>query len=138
MNPILSCMVFSSEDPFARCPVAESKITQDKPRGDIIYDADHPNPLPFQQWRFLSESDTTKRNFEVFDPLDFLAQAIQHIPNHGKHLTRYYGWYSNVFRGKRAKEADPVQTTSTYVNPAPKAHQRRVGLIKQVYEANPL
>jgi hypothetical protein len=35
------------------------------------------------------------RNFQVFDPLDFLAEVTQHIPNAGEHLIRYYGWYSN-------------------------------------------
>jgi len=46
------------------------------------------------------------RNFEVYDPLDFLAEVTQHIPNRGEHLPaprlrqagqiRYYGWYSNT------------------------------------------
>ena len=31
------------------------------------------------------------RNFEVFDPLDFLAEVTQHIPNKGEHQIRYYG-----------------------------------------------
>ncbi|HWR98896.1 MAG TPA: hypothetical protein VN317_10785, partial [Candidatus Methanoperedens sp.] len=29
------------------------------------------------------------RNFEIFDPLDFLAKATAHIPNRGEHLVRY-------------------------------------------------
>jgi hypothetical protein len=37
-----------------------------------------------------------KRNFEVFSALDWLAALTAHIPNHGEHLVRYYGWYSNV------------------------------------------
>ena len=36
------------------------------------------------------------RNFEVYDPLDFLAEVTQHIPNPGEHQIRYYGWYSNT------------------------------------------
>jgi Putative transposase len=43
------------------------------------------------------------RNFQVFDPLDFLAEGTQHIPDAGEHLIRYYGWYSNKRRGQRAK-----------------------------------
>ncbi len=27
----------------------------------------------------------TKQNFEVFEPLDFLAEVTQHIPKHGQH-----------------------------------------------------
>jgi hypothetical protein len=33
------------------------------------------------------------RNFQIFDPLDFLAEVTQHIPDPGSHLVRYYGWY---------------------------------------------
>ncbi len=47
----------------------------------------------------------------VFQPLDFLAELTQHIPNQGEHLVRYYGHYSNKTRGLRAKQvaaqADP-------------------------------
>jgi len=47
-----------------------------------------------------------KRNFEVFKPLDFLAEVTQHIPNRGEHQFRYYGWYSIKMRGQRAKRQD--------------------------------
>ncbi|MBM3836270.1 MAG: hypothetical protein FJ403_24050, partial [Verrucomicrobia bacterium] len=40
------------------------------------------------------------RNFQVFDPLDFLAEVTQHIPDPGSHLVRYYGGYSNKTRGQ--------------------------------------
>jgi hypothetical protein len=43
------------------------------------------------------------RNFQIFDPLDFLAEVTQHIPNTGEHTIRYYGFYSNKSRGIRAK-----------------------------------
>jgi hypothetical protein len=44
-----------------------------------------------------------QRNFQVFDPLEFLAEVTQHIPDSGEHLIRYYGFYSNKSRGLRAK-----------------------------------
>ena len=44
-----------------------------------------------------------KRNVEVFSACDWLAALTPHIPNAGEHLVRYYGWYSNVSRGKRRK-----------------------------------
>jgi hypothetical protein len=44
------------------------------------------------------------RNFEVFDPLDFLAAVTAHSPNRGEHLVRYYGWYSSVQRGRRRRQ----------------------------------
>jgi len=30
--------------------------------------------------------------FRVFDPLDFIAEVTQHIPNASQHHIRYYGW----------------------------------------------
>ena len=39
------------------------------------------------------------RNFEVFDPVDFLAVLSQHIPDKGVQMIRYYGLYSNKMRG---------------------------------------
>ena len=32
-----------------------------------------------------------KRNFEIFDPCEFLAEVTQHIPDRGEHQVRYYG-----------------------------------------------
>ncbi|MDD4270796.1 MAG: transposase [Thermoguttaceae bacterium] len=48
----------------------------------------------------------TRRNFQVLDPLEFLAEFTQHIPPKGSHLIRYYGWYSNKARGMRRKAAE--------------------------------
>ena len=53
-----------------------------------------------------------KRNFQVLDPLDFLAEFTQHIPPKGSHLIRYYGWYSNKSRGMRRKAADAAAANS--------------------------
>ena len=67
------------------------------------------------------------RNFQVFDPLDFLAEVTQHIPDFGEHLVRYYGWYSNKSRGQRAKR-QPVAApgTAAPVRP-PTAREARKG-----------
>ena len=43
------------------------------------------------------------RNHEIFEPLDFLAEVTQHIPDKGEHQIRYYGHYSNKSRGMRQK-----------------------------------
>ena len=32
---------------------------------------------------------------QAFDPLHFLAEVTQHLPDTGEHLMRYYGFYSN-------------------------------------------
>ena len=48
-------------------------------------------------------NQTTRRNFEVFTAVDFLAAVTRHIPDKGAQIVKYYGWYSNKARGQRAK-----------------------------------
>jgi hypothetical protein len=65
-----------------------------------------------------------KRNFEVFSGCDWLAALTAHIPNAGEHLVRYYGWYSNVNRGKRRKtrgeERTPIEDFNEALRLEPK------------------
>jgi len=42
-------------------------------------------------------------NTKEFDAVDFIASLASHIPNMGEQTVRYYGFYSNVCRGKRKK-----------------------------------
>lgn len=37
--------------------------------------------------------------------MEWLANLCSHIPNRGEQMVRYYGYYSNVSRGKRQKES---------------------------------
>ena len=87
-----------------------------------------------------------KRNFEVFDPLDFIAEITQHIPDPGAQQIRYYGWYSNKSRGQRAKAANAAAKPPA-VQPViedddtpyrKKCRQRWAALIKRVFEVDPL
>jgi len=81
------------------------------------------------------------RNFQVFDPLDFLAEVTQHIPEPGEHLIRYYGWYSNKTRGQRSQRQPRAAAETGVGARPPSAREARKGwaaLIKQVYEADPL
>ena len=63
-----------------------------------------------------------------------------HVPNRGEQIVRYYGWYSNVLRGKRQKE------TTAEVIPyliesdiSPKACRKSwARLIRKIYEVDPL
>ncbi|MBD3870919.1 MAG: transposase [Acidobacteria bacterium] len=89
---------------------------------------------------------------ETFDPAEFLARVIMHIPEPRRHLVRYYGAYSNVSRGKRRRqdEADigAAPPDGRHVPSASAArdqsHDARAlrrswaQLIKRVYEVNPL
>jgi len=90
-------------------------------------------------------------NFQVFEPLDFIAEVTQHVPNAGQHLIHYYGWYSNKSRGvRRRATADPStlnpQPSTGRASPAAMeeelsraaARRRWAALIKRVYEVDPL
>ena len=41
---------------------------------------------------------------KTFDALEWLAAMCSHVPNKGEQMVRYFGYYSNVSRGKRKKQ----------------------------------
>ena len=43
---------------------------------------------------------------KVFDAPEWLAAMCSHVPNPKEQMVRYYGWYSNVTRGKKQKRAE--------------------------------
>ena len=77
-----------------------------------------------------------RRNFEVFSTCDWLAALTAHIPNAGEHLVRYYGWYSNVSRGKRRKAQEEGSSTIEEHSEVSDSAVKRAWarLIRQVYE----
>jgi hypothetical protein len=89
---------------------------------------------------------------ETFDPAEFLARVIMHIPEPRRHLVRYYGAYSNVSRGKRRRQGEATSGAAPRDGEqAPSARARRdhspdarafrrswAQLIKRVYEVDPL
>jgi hypothetical protein len=125
----------ASDDPEGRRAVAEYLLR---------------SPFSLEKMRYQPRSGTViyhskmhpvlKRNFEVFPACDWLAALTAHIPNAGEHLVRYYGWYSNVNRGKRRKgEGEAPSGIEEVGEVAPSAAKRAwARLIKQVYEVDPL
>ncbi len=88
-----------------------------------------------------------KKNFAVFPVLDWIATLTTHIPNKGEQLVRYYGYYSNVSRGKRKKEKPREATEISWkpevieVPPPPvskESKKRWSHFIRKVYETDPL
>ena len=135
---------------ISRCPFSLERIIKLTDTDHVIYKAEHKNCR-----RFPEPSDTTlksgiSRNFQIFDPLDFIAEITQHIPNKGEHTIRYYGFYSNKSRGilgkivcsesvGSAKSADPeVEMIEEDVPGSKLARSRWAAMIQKVYEINPL
>ena len=93
-----------------------------------------------------------EREVETFDPLEFLARVIMHIPEPRRHLIRFYGWYSNLSRGKRRlREEAAGSTCPSGDGQAPSARAKMdqrpdaralrrswAKLIKRIYEIDPL
>ena len=89
---------------------------------------------------------------EAFEPAEFLARVIMHVPEPRRHLVRYYGWYSNVSRGKRRRQDEagigaappdgrhfPSASAARDHSPDARALRRSwAQLIKRVYEVDPL
>jgi len=104
----------------------------------------------YRRKRGHESSGLNEREVEAFDPREFLARVIMHIPEPRRHLVRYYGWYSNVSRGKRRKaEAADGEVGAMGVAPDSRAAQveardaralRRswAQLIKRIYEVDPM
>jgi hypothetical protein len=125
---------------IARCPFSLARMIRVKDDGTVIYRAGKAKCLPFPVLGNEALKAGTARNFEVFDPLEFLAEVTQHIPNRGEHQIRYYGWYSNKKRGMRqSKKAVAVAGLSEPDSAfRKKCRMTWAALIKCVYEVDPL
>ena len=135
---------------ISRCPFSLARMVTLNAEGKIVYRASKGKCFPFPHTGdpVLPERCTPPiqtlmagipRNFEVFDPLDFLAEVTQHIPNKGEHQIRYYGFYSNKKRGMQEKKVAPAagqpEPDTTYRR---KCRMTWAALIKCVYEVDPL
>ena len=47
---------------------------------------------------------TLARNFDVTDPLDWIARVTAHIPKKGAKQIIYYGAYSKAWRGRERRQ----------------------------------
>lgn len=77
---------------------------------------------------------------KIFAAEEWLAAMCSHVPNWGEQMVRYYGWYSNVLRGKRLKKAEDDGVPCLIESDrAPAAHRKSwAKLIKKIYEVDPL
>ena len=92
---------------------------------------------------------TLKRNFQVLPGAAWLKLLLQHVPDRGEHLVRYYGWYSNRCRGVRAAQAtaspgeadppDPASDSEAVDEELSRAARSRwARLLRKVYEVEAL
>jgi hypothetical protein len=72
--------------------------------------------------RVVYKSDTIHprhaANFRVFDPLEFIAEIVTHIPDAYEKTAIEYGWYSNRTRGFRKEHGLLKADTADKKDPA--------------------
>ena len=54
---------------------------------------------------YRSKDDKKEKDF---DALEWIAAMCSYVPNKGEQMVRYYGYYSNVTRGKWKKDSDEL------------------------------
>jgi hypothetical protein len=77
---------------IARCPFSLTRMVSITKDGKVLYRASHSQCIPFPLSGDKTLMKGMPRNYELYDPLDFLAEVTQHIPNKGEHQVRYYGF----------------------------------------------
>jgi hypothetical protein len=136
----------------ARSPFSLGRLVRVPRSGRVVYRAEKSSPQRFPEPGSAALLPGVRRNFHVFEPLDFLAELVQHIPDKGEHPIRYYGYYSNKARGMRARRAasqEPTKPAETQRGAPDQTRAARDGLvflrkrcwamlIKHVYQVDPL
>ena len=128
---------------ISRCPFSLERIIKLTDTDHVIYKAEHKNCRRFPEPKDDTLKAGVSRNFQVFAPLDFIAEITQHIPNKGEHTIRYYGFYSNKARGMRAQSAcsESFELANIAEENTPQrklCRSRWAALIQKVYEIDPL
>lgn len=74
---------------------------------------------------------------ETMDYLEFIARVTSHIPDKGQVMVRYYGLYSNAYRGKSRKSGDPtLRLIREKLRTVPSKSWAE--MIRKVYEVDPM
>ena len=69
---------------FLRCPFSQARMIEVTQAGKVIYKSEHNAVGRFPEPGDEELAAGPSRNFQVFDPLDFLAEVTQHIPDAGE------------------------------------------------------
>jgi hypothetical protein len=121
-----------------RCPVVLERMSLDEDTGEVLYRtrpsrAEHPEG-PVARW----------------DVLELIARVLDHLPRPYQQMVRYWGYYSNVSRGRRragasvrASGTDPPDSGGRAPEHEDEPFRRRArltwaALIRRVYEIDPL
>jgi hypothetical protein len=120
-----------------RCPVVLERLSLDTDTSEVLY-----RPRP-------SRADHPEGPVARWDVLELIARVLDHLPRPRQQMVRYWGYYSNVSRGKRAAARGraslprPLPAAEHLPEPEQEPFRRRArltwaALIRRVYEIDPL
>jgi hypothetical protein len=74
------------------------------------------------------------------DVLEFIVRFVQHIPDKGMQMVRYYGVYSNVVRGKvrKSDKGEPIEVVEDKYGMRRDYRKSWRKNIFRIYEVDPL
>jgi hypothetical protein len=75
---------------------------------------------------------------KTFDALEWIVAMCSHVPNKGEQMVRYYGYYSNVSRGRRKGMEEPVPCILDSEGSSREQRRNWARLIQKIYEVDPL
>ena len=71
---------------MTRCPFSLSRLIKVTESGQVVYKAEKDACRAFPNPQRNDLATGPKRNFQILDPLDFIAEFTQHVPPKGSHL----------------------------------------------------
>jgi hypothetical protein len=84
------------------------------------------------------------RNFEVSDPMEWIARITSHIPRKGAKQVIYYGAYSQAWRGRERRQGilpkrpEDESSPERYGAVSARRRQRWAALLKKVWDIDAL
>ena len=76
---------------ISRAPFSLERMSFNQNSKSVVYKGEHFHP-------------TLARNFDVADPLEWIARITAHIPKKGAKQVIYYGAYSQTWRGRERRQ----------------------------------
>ena len=119
---------------ISRAPFSSERMSFNEGSDTVLYRGEHFHP-------------TLARNFDVSDPLEWIARITSHIPRKGAKQVIYYGAYSQAWRGRERRQGilptAPAEEDSTSSIKDRSSYSRRrrqqwAMLLKKVWDIDAL
>ncbi|MBN2256327.1 MAG: transposase zinc-binding domain-containing protein, partial [Anaerolineaceae bacterium] len=122
---------------ISRAPFSLERMSYNEDSDTVLYRGEHFHP-------------GLARNFDVTDPLEWLARITSHIPKKGAKQIIYYGAYSQAWRGRERRQGilpkvsadeEPASSMTSMKDRSPYSRRRRqqwAALLKKVWDIDTL